>query len=83
MRAGDTAARLGGDEFILLLEELKSVEEAEQVAQRLHDILKAPFIVGRREVLITSSIGIAISARHRSTGRTLAQRRRRHVRREA
>ena len=65
MRSDDTAARLGGDEFILLLEEIKSVREAEQVAQRIHDVLKAPFNVGHREVYVTSSIGIAISA---STG---------------
>jgi diguanylate cyclase (GGDEF)-like protein/PAS domain S-box-containing protein len=61
MRADDTAARLGGDEFILLLEEINSVREAERVAQRIHDILKAPFNVGHREVYVTSSIGIAIS----------------------
>ncbi|HEX3723222.1 MAG TPA: PAS domain S-box protein [Nitrolancea sp.] len=61
MRADDTAARLGGDEFILLLEDIKSVHEAEQVARRVHEVLKAPFKIGRREVFVTSSIGIAIS----------------------
>lgn len=60
MRSGDTAARLGGDEFILLLEEIHSVQEAERVAQRLHDVLKEPFFVGQREIFITPSIGIAI-----------------------
>ncbi len=60
MRDDDIAARLGGDEFILLLEGIRDVAEAEGVAQRIHDILKAPFTVGRREVFVTSSIGIAL-----------------------
>ncbi|HEX7102203.1 MAG TPA: EAL domain-containing protein [Nitrolancea sp.] len=60
MRDDDIAARLGGDEFILLLEGIRDVSEAESVAQCIHDILKTPFTVGRREVFVTSSIGIAI-----------------------
>ena len=60
LRGDDIAARLGGDEFILLLEGISDVAEAARVAQRIHDILKAPFTVGRREVFVTSSIGIAI-----------------------
>ncbi len=62
MRSGDTAARLGGDEFILLLEDMQSVAEAELVAQRVHDILKEPFIVHEREIFVTPSIGIALSS---------------------
>jgi diguanylate cyclase (GGDEF)-like protein/PAS domain S-box-containing protein len=62
MRDDDIAARLGGDEFILLLEGISDVSEAERVAQRIHDILKAPFTIGRREVFVTSSIGIAIGS---------------------
>ena len=62
MRSGDTAARLGGDEFILLLEDIRSIDEAERVAQRLHDILKEPFVVNKREIFVTPSIGIALSA---------------------
>ncbi|HVX31171.1 MAG TPA: diguanylate cyclase, partial [Nitrolancea sp.] len=62
MRDEDIAARLGGDEFILLLEGITGVSEAEHVAQRIHNALKAPFTVGRREVFVTSSIGIAIGS---------------------
>jgi diguanylate cyclase (GGDEF)-like protein/PAS domain S-box-containing protein len=62
MRDDDLAARLGGDEFILLLEGISDIAEAERVAQRIHDILKAPFTVGHREVFVTSSIGIAIGS---------------------
>ncbi|MCB1768931.1 MAG: diguanylate cyclase, partial [Candidatus Competibacteraceae bacterium] len=34
MRGGDTVARLGGDEFVLLLNNLNSLEEGEQVIGR-------------------------------------------------
>ncbi|MER3485164.1 MAG: hypothetical protein C4345_03495, partial [Chloroflexota bacterium] len=45
LREGDTAARLGGDEFIMLLEDVRSIEEAVAAAERVASELRRPFLV--------------------------------------
>jgi diguanylate cyclase (GGDEF)-like protein/PAS domain S-box-containing protein len=61
LRPGDTVARLGGDEFTVLLEDLTSVTEAIEVADRLQKALALPFNLNGHEVFTTVSIGIALS----------------------
>lgn len=58
IRTTDLAARLGGDEFVILLEDITGVAEAIEVAQRILAALQAPVVLGDREVVITTSIGI-------------------------
>ena len=60
MRPGDTAARLGGDEFAVLLENTSQVDTA-MLARRILDVLLAPIVVQGKEVVVTGSIGIALS----------------------
>lgn len=55
-----TIARLGGDEFTILLSEISAIQNAAQVAHRIHDIFRQPFTVAGRELFITASIGISI-----------------------
>jgi diguanylate cyclase (GGDEF)-like protein/PAS domain S-box-containing protein len=62
LRPGDTVARLGGDEFTVLLEDLASVTEAIEVADRLQKALTLPFNLNGHEVFTTVSIGIALSS---------------------
>ena len=62
VRLGDTVARLGGDEFTILLEDVTGVEEAIGVADRIAAELSRPFELAGEELLITSSVGISISA---------------------
>jgi diguanylate cyclase (GGDEF)-like protein len=59
MRPVDTVARLGGDEFAVLIEELDDAEDAARAAQRILDALEPPFDLGRREIFMSASIGIA------------------------
>ncbi len=61
-RTVDTTARMGGDEFTLLLEELHTIEEATQVADRIIARLKQPIRLGEREVFASASIGIVYSS---------------------
>jgi len=62
LRAADTAARLGGDEFGVLLEDAGTGGagvEAADVAARIMAALEGPFHLGRKEVFVRGSIGIA------------------------
>jgi diguanylate cyclase (GGDEF)-like protein/PAS domain S-box-containing protein len=61
LRPGDTVARLGGDEFTILLEDLNSLTEATNVAERIQLELSVPFNLGGHEVYTSVSIGIATS----------------------
>jgi diguanylate cyclase (GGDEF)-like protein/PAS domain S-box-containing protein len=61
LRPGDTIARLGGDEFTILLEDIKSDNEAVYVAERIQRELAQPFELEGRTVFASASIGIAPS----------------------
>ena len=67
LRPEDTIARLGGDEFAILLEDVKDDKAPTAVADRLTGELQQPFTVEGREVVITVSIGIAMSISRRMT----------------
>nr|MDJ0892928.1 bifunctional diguanylate cyclase/phosphodiesterase [Gammaproteobacteria bacterium] len=64
LRPGDTLARLGGDEFAILLNDLEGLADAQQVAERIHELLAREFTIGGHEVYTSASIGIALSASH-------------------
>ena len=61
LRPEDTLARFGGDEFVVLLEAVERRDYATQVADRITESLKRPFMVGGRELFVNASIGIALS----------------------
>ncbi len=61
VRPADTVARLGGDEFTILLDSLKSPDDAIDMARRLLGSLSEHFKLPGREVFITASIGVALS----------------------
>ncbi len=61
VRPEDTVARLGGDEFTILMEDITHTADAIRVADRINEVLGAPFLLAQHEVVITTSIGIALS----------------------
>src|ERR687898_2290104 len=61
LRPEDTAARLGGDEFTILVEDVASVGEIVQIAERVADVLRPPFVLDEQEVFVTVSTGIALN----------------------
>ena len=60
VRAPDMVARVSGDEFAILLENVKTPETAQGVAQRVLEALCLPMQVAGRELQSSASIGIAI-----------------------
>jgi diguanylate cyclase (GGDEF)-like protein len=60
LRETDTVARLGGDEFTVILEGGQRVEDAGQVATKILKAIGTPYQIGNREVVVTTSIGIAV-----------------------
>ena len=60
LRPGDTLARLGGDEFALLIQDIDGTEEAVQLAEQIHDIMRSPFDLAGQEIFVSVSIGIAL-----------------------
>ncbi|MGK2859614.1 MAG: putative bifunctional diguanylate cyclase/phosphodiesterase, partial [Thermoanaerobaculia bacterium] len=60
VRSEDTVARFGGDEFLLLLRIVGRVEDAGRVAQKILETISQPYRLGKREIITTASVGIAI-----------------------
>lgn len=71
LREVDTVARLGGDEFAVLLEDLTSDAEADEVAERLLASLRGPIVIDGHRVQVGASIGIALCAQEQTDTATL------------
>jgi diguanylate cyclase (GGDEF)-like protein/PAS domain S-box-containing protein len=73
VRIRDTVGRLGGDEFalILVMQDGHGQEGAAHVANKIRDVLRAPFDVKGHEVAVTASIGITVHPDDASDPETL------------
>ena len=60
LRKSDTVARFGGDEFMMILHDLKVVGGAIKAAQKIVDSFSKPFLIGTHQLVVTTSIGIAV-----------------------
>ncbi len=63
LRDEDTVGRLGGDEFIVLLANLNKELDARPVAETILETFRHPFKIEGHEVILTTSIGIAVYPR--------------------
>ena len=62
LRQNDLVARVGGDTFAVLLDGLSDLAHAKVVADRLLTEMLEPFSLNGRELRLTPTIGIAVSA---------------------
>jgi len=60
VRASDTVSRLGGDEFVVLLSEVRDLEEAAIAAGRMLEAVAKVHFIDRRELQVTTSIGVSL-----------------------
>jgi diguanylate cyclase (GGDEF)-like protein/PAS domain S-box-containing protein len=71
LRHNDTLARIGGDEFVLLVEDLKDLEQATSLANKVVDTISSLHTPALHDVRIGASIGIALYPTHGRDTRTL------------
>src|SRR5580658_309802 len=71
VRDVDIVSRLGGDEFAVLLVGLDHPEEAAEVCQRIVWALSQPFDLDGHNVIVGTSIGIALTPRDTTSAVTL------------
>ncbi len=72
LRASDTIAhlsnqnivsRFGGDEFAILLDNIRNLNEAIDIAERVQSSLSKPFVLNGHEITTSASIGIALNSK--------------------
>ncbi|HEX5419620.1 MAG TPA: GGDEF domain-containing response regulator [Gammaproteobacteria bacterium] len=72
-RAGDSLGRLGGDEFVLILEGLKSREDAAAAARKASETTSYTLRFGPRSIKVSTSIGVAVFPEQGETAQTLLE----------
>jgi diguanylate cyclase (GGDEF)-like protein len=73
MQKPATLARLGGDEFGILLPEIESAENIEQLVEKIHRVMKTPFSVNKIPIEAHASIGATLYPDHGEDEDTLIQ----------
>ena len=74
LRESDTVARLGGDEFGIVLPKVGGPAEVAEVAERIRDVLKEPFVMQGLPLAVEASIGGALVPAHAEDAETIVQR---------
>lgn len=60
VRESDTICRQGGDEFMILLSEVGSKEQVENVAKKIIAAMVVPHRIAEQEIVVTFSVGISL-----------------------
>ena len=58
VRSTDTVARLSGDEFVVILEGLGEALEADNIAQKILERVRAELNIEAHQIMLTTSIGV-------------------------
>ncbi|MFN2528203.1 MAG: diguanylate cyclase domain-containing protein [Candidatus Baltobacteraceae bacterium] len=60
LRRADMTARLGGDEFAIIVEDLTSREQADQICETVGKLLETPILIDNTAMPLGISVGVAI-----------------------
>ncbi|MBY0574307.1 MAG: EAL domain-containing protein [Undibacterium sp.] len=71
IRATDMLARLGGDEFVIVVEEFASASHLKDLAERILNKMREPFIIEENQYHLGTSIGISVFPHDGNDGPTL------------
>jgi diguanylate cyclase (GGDEF)-like protein len=64
VRQRDTLARMGGDEFAIVMPDLTTRAEAEEMAGKILSLLRQPYFVDSFELTGSASIGVSLFPEH-------------------
>ena len=67
IRNNDTLARWGGDEFVLVLTNLRNLEDALAIVSNVQHIINTPYILHGQTIHLTTSIGLKLSFANHET----------------
>ncbi|WP_243360988.1 diguanylate cyclase domain-containing protein [Fundidesulfovibrio terrae] len=74
LRKSDTVGRMGGDEFLIVLPEVKTPEGAASVASKMLKAVWEPRVLAGREIVVSTSIGLALYPWDGADAKSLIQR---------
>jgi diguanylate cyclase (GGDEF)-like protein/PAS domain S-box-containing protein len=60
VRISDTVARSGGDEFIIVLADVARESDVQNIAEKVIEAFIEPYVVGRDEFFISTSVGVSL-----------------------
>ncbi len=66
LRRNDVVGRFGGDEFVVIVDDIKNLNEATRTAERIQSALRQPLTIDGHEIVTSACMGIAMSDPSRS-----------------